>query len=103
MFVVFFELRVWSRTTYRSMGNRWLGVVRESVHGLDAASVVEILQSDFFVVTIVFLKKTIVVNLPMMGCYKPVLFIVVWILLLSTGSTRKCCDSKCTSKYCLLN
>ena len=75
--------------------------------GVDAASLVEILKSDFFVVTIVFLKKTIVLktlNLPMMGCYKPFLFIIVWILLLSTtGSTRKCCDSKCTSKYCLLN
>ena len=90
----------------KASGNGRLGVVHASVQGLDAASVVEIFQSDFFVVTIVFLKKTIVVNtlnLPMMGCYKPVLFIVVWILLLSTGSTRKCCDSKCTSKYCLLN
>ena len=88
----------------KASGNARL--VRASVQGFDTASVVEILQSDFVVVTIVFLKKTIVVNtlnLPMMGCYKPVLFIVVWILLLFTGSTRKCCDSICTSKYCLLN
>ena len=78
---VFFQLRVWSRTTYQRP--REFALCAQACVGLDAASVVEILQSDFFFVTIVFLKKTIVVktlNLPMMGCYKPFLFIIVWIL-----------------------
>ena len=90
----------------KASGKGRLGVVRASVHRSRRCFCGRNTSVRFFFVTIVFLKKIIVVNtlnLPMMGGYKPVLFIVVWILLLSTGSTRKCCDSKCTSKYCLLN
>ena len=39
-----------------------LALCAQACIGLDAASAVEILQSDFVVVTIVFLKKTIVLK-----------------------------------------